>query len=153
MRRKLSPLLAAALVLGLGLGLGGCGGPIGWIRVTVNRPLRAQDVAFVVPRETTWDEVMRRLGAPDGLVRSGDGVAADYFSSDSRSFRVNFGWPLRFIAPISYAPHDFALGGQGSGSRSFQVAFDAQGVVTHAAFVSGAAASRYRVWPFSGAAP
>jgi hypothetical protein len=151
MRRRFFPLLAAALVAS-GLALGGCG-PIGWTRVTVNHPFQAQDVAFVVPRQTTWDEVTRRLGAPDELIRTGDGLAADYFSADSRSFRVNFGWPLGFIAPVSYAPHDFTLGAQGIGTRTFQVAFDAQGVVVHAGFIPGAPASQYRLWPFSGPGP
>jgi hypothetical protein len=146
------PLLLAVLACG-GVGLGGCGGPIGWVRVTVNHPLQPQDVAFIVPRHTRWDEVTRRLGAPDQIVRTADGVAMDYRSSDGKSFRVNFGWPLGFVAPVSYAPHDFTLSGQGIGSHTFEVAFDAQDVVVYAAFVPGAPASKYRLWPFSSPGP
>lgn len=132
----------------LAIALGGCG-PIGWTRVTVNRPLQSADVAFIVPQRTTFDEVMARLGAPDEIVRSaGDGLAAHYTASDSRSFGVNLGWPLRFVAPVSFVPHQFTLSGRGIGSKSFEVAFDARGIVTYAAFLPGASAARYRFWPF-----
>jgi hypothetical protein len=150
-RWRSSSLLLAALAGGLGLA--GCGGPFGWVRVTVNRPLKPQDVAFIVPHRTRWDEITRRLGAPDELVRTADGVAADYLCSDGKSFRVNFGWPLGFVAPVSYAPHDFTLGGQGIGSRTFEVAFDARDVVVYAGFVPGAPASKFRLWPFSSPGP
>jgi hypothetical protein len=150
MRAQGALLLLTGVLIGGGLGLGGCRGPIGWTRVTVNQPLRPQDVAFIVPRQTTWDEVTARLGAPDQLVRTGDGLALNYVSSDGKSFGVNFGWPLGFITPISYVPHDFRLGGQGVGSRTFQVAFDAHDIVVYARFLPGAPASQYRVWPFGG---
>lgn len=146
-------LLLVLALAASGLGLAGCGGPFGWTRATLNRPLHPADVAFIVPRETTWSEVTERLGAPDDLVRTGDGVAADYVSRDSRSFSINFGWPLNFVAPVSYAPHDLVLGGRGVGNRTFEVAFDAHGIVTYAGFVSDAAASQYRLWPFSSPSP
>lgn len=149
MRARAPLLLAGLLAAGA---LGGCG-PIGWTRVTLNRPLQPQDVAFIEPRRTTWDEVMGRLGAPDGLIRTADGLAADYISSDGRSFSVNLGWPLNFVTPISYVPHDFSLGGRGIGTRTFEVAFDAHGIVVYAAFVPGGPASQYRAWPFSSPSP
>jgi hypothetical protein len=151
MRKRRYPRVAGALLASV-LSLVGCG-PIGWTRVTVNRPLHAQDVAFIVPHLTTWDEVTRRLGAPDALLRTGEGLAADYFYSDSKSFSVNFGWPLGFVTPVSYLPHSFVLGGQGMGIPAFQVAFDARGVVTYTGFLPGASASQYRLWPFSSPSP
>jgi hypothetical protein len=142
--RLLRVALAAAA---LGLGMTGCG-PIGWIRLSFNRPLDARDVAFIVPGRTTWGEVTSRLGAPNRLGAVHDGVVIDYVYSDSRSFNVNPGWPLGFIGPLSYAPHSLSLGSQGVGVHTFQVAFDARGVVQYADFRRGQAAAEYRLSPF-----
>jgi hypothetical protein len=141
-------LRAATAFLALGLGAAGCG-PIGWRRVTLNHPLDAREGAFIVSGKTTWDEVTARLGAPNRLVAVKDGMIADYVYSDGKSFSVDFGWPLGFIGPVPYAPHSFTLGGQGIGKHTFQVAFDAGGVVEYADFRRGQAASEYRVWPFA----
>lgn len=130
-----------------------CGGPIGWIRVTTNHPLDTQAVAFIVPGRTTWGDVTSRLGAPNWLAGTGDGFVADYFYSDSRSFNLNLGWPLRFVAAVSVAPHDLALGGQAIGIHTFQVAVDSREVVQYAAFQRGQAASQYRLWPFDSPSP
>jgi hypothetical protein len=70
------------------------------------------------PHPASWDEVTARLGAPDQLVRTGDGLALNYVSSDGKSFGVNFGWPLGFITPISYVPHDFKLARRRAHSKS-----------------------------------
>jgi hypothetical protein len=134
-------------VVAAGLGLAGCG-PIGWVRVTLNHPLDPNAVAFIVPGKTNWDEVTSRLGAPDRLAAVGDGTVADYLYSDGKSFQVNFGWPLGFVAAASYAPHDLTLGGQGIGVHSYQVAFDERGVVRYADFRREEPASQYRLWPF-----
>lgn len=136
-------LAAVAVLL-----LAGCG-PVGWTRVTVNRPLKPGDVAFIVPRKTTFTEVTRRLGVPDDIERGlRRGIIAEYVSSDSRSFSVNFGWPLNFIGPVSEVPHSFVLGGRGIGTHTFEVSFDRDDVVVYAGFLPGAPASQYRVWPF-----
>jgi hypothetical protein len=99
------------------------------VRVTVNHPLDAREVAFIVPGTTTWDEVTGRLGAPDRLVSRHDRLIVDYEYSDSKYFRIDPGWPLGFITPVSYAPHDFALSVEGIGIEAFQVAFDLRQVV------------------------
>jgi hypothetical protein len=130
------------------LSIAGCG-PIGWTRVTINRPLDADQVAFIVPGRTMWTEVTGRLGAPNQLAAADSGFVADYDYSDSKSFTVNFGWPLGFIGPVSYAPHSLVLGGQGIGIHTFQIAVNSQGVVRYADFRRGEAASQYRVWPFA----
>jgi hypothetical protein len=146
-----SPRLTGA-ILAIGLNLAGCG-PIGWVRVTINHPLEAQEVAFIVPGETKWDEVTTRLGTPDRLVAVHDGLIADYLYSDTRYFRVNPGWPLGFVSPVSYAPHDFAFSVEGIGIRTFQVAFDSREVVQYADFRRGEAASEYRLSPFESPSP
>lgn len=145
--RSQSPLVAAA-ILATVLSAG-CG-PIGWVRVTVNHPLDPHDVAFIVPGRTTWAEVTSQLGAPNRLAAAGDGLVADYFNSDGKSFNINPGWPLGFFGPASYAPHSLVLGGQGVGNHTFQVAVDARGIVQYAEFRRGETAAQYRLWPFAG---
>ena len=144
---SLSLRVAAAIIAALTAA--GCG-PIGWIRVTVNHPLDSRDVAFIVPGQTAWSEVTRRLGAPDRLAAAGNGLAADYLYSDGKSFNVNLGWPLGFFGPASYAPHSLVLGAQGITTHTFQVAVDSRGIVQYAAFRGEETAARYRLWPFEG---
>jgi hypothetical protein len=141
------PLVAAAILATVSA-VAGCG-PIGWVRVTVNHPLDPRDVVFIVPGRTEWTEVTNRLGAPDRLAAAGDGLVADYFYSDSRSFTINPGWPLGFIGPVSYAPHSLTLGSQGIGNRTFQVVVGSRGIVQYADFRRGETGAQYRLWPFA----
>lgn len=140
--RRLIPFLAVTLATA------GCG-PVAWSRVTINRPLHTQDVAFITPGETKWDDVIARLGVPSDLVGRPDGVVANYYYYDGRDFDVNFGWPLNFIPPASYVPHSLDFGGTGVRVDTFQVAFDANGTVQYDGFSHSAAASRFKMWPFA----
>jgi len=124
--------------------------PISWTRVTINRPLHPADVAFIKPGNTNWSTVMARLGAPNDLIPSADGIVANYYYYDGKHFGVDFGYPLNFVGPLSYAPHSMVLRNLGVGSDEFQVAFDTHGVVQYAAFSSGSAAAKYKLWPFHG---
>jgi hypothetical protein len=139
-------------ILAIGLNVAGWG-PIGWVRVTVNHPLDAREVAFIVPGRTTWDDVTNRFGAPDRLVSGRDGLIADYLYSDTRYFRIDPGWPLGFVGPVSYAPHSFALSVEGIGIQTFQVAFNSREVVKYAGFRRGEATSQYRLTPFESPSP
>jgi hypothetical protein len=143
--RRFAPCL---LVLAVALGAAGCD-PISWTRVTLNQPLKATDVAFIVPGTTTLDEVV----APDELLGTRDGLATNYLYEDAKYFRVNLGWPLNFVTPVSYAPHDLVFANSTAGFDTFQVAVDSRGVVRYAAFFRGAAAARYRAPPFEGSKP
>ena len=129
------------------LSVAGCD-PSSWTRVTLNHPLKPDDVAFIVPGETKLDEVVARLGAPDQLIEAKDGFAANYLYRDAKYFRVNLGWPLGFVSPTAYLPHDFVLERSASGADKFQVAFDERAVVRYAGFFRGAEAAKYKAWPF-----
>jgi hypothetical protein len=120
--------------------------PISWTRVTLNHPLKAEDVTFIVPGKTTLKDVVARLGAPDQLIGIHDGMAANYLYEDSKYFRVNFGWPLGVIDPLSYAPHDFVLANSRLSADTFEVAFDTRGIVKYSGFFRGSAA-RYKLIP------
>jgi hypothetical protein len=141
-----------ALAILAGLGVAGCD-LISWTRVTLNHPLEADDVAFILPGRTSLDEVVARLGAPDQLIGTRDGFAANYLYRDAKYFRVNLGYPLGFVSPTAYLPHDFALARSASGADTFQVAFDARAVVQYAGFFRGAAGAQYKAWPFGETKP
>jgi hypothetical protein len=141
-----------AIALLAGLAVAGCS-PISWTRVTLNHPLTADEVSFIVPGETRLQEVVARLGAPDQLVGTHDGFAANYLYRDAKYFRVNLGYPLGFVSPTAYLPHDFVLAGSASGLDTFEVAFDARSVVRYAGFFRGAAAAQYKAWPFGDGKP
>jgi len=100
--------------------LSGClRGPIVWERITFNEPLSVEDVNFIEDGETSLPEVVERLGAPNEMVRSGEGVVARYHFLDGKNFKANYGWGLRFLIPF-YAP-DIIQEGGGAGTDVFQV--------------------------------
>jgi len=144
-----------SLILALGLGLTGCG-PIAWTRVTINRPIKPRDVAFIVPGRTKWDEVMQNLGAPNELVKApDDGVVAHYYYWDSKRFGFDLGWPLGFFLPpgASEAPHEMDFGNSGIGMDTFEVAFDGSGIVQYDGFSHANAAARFKGLPFESYKP
>ena len=127
--------------------LSGClRGPIVWQRMTFNQPLSAEDVRFIKDGETSLPEVVEKLGAPNQMVRSGEGVVARYHFTDGKNFRVNYGWGFRFLIPL-YAP-DLIQEGGGAGTDVFQVTFNEHWVVQDHAFAFHAQSSQFRLWPF-----
>lgn len=127
--------------------LSGCiRGPVVWQRVTLNQPLTAQDVSFVVNGETSLSEVVEKLGAPNQMLPSNGGVIARYQFTDGRYFRVDFGWGLRFLIPF-YAP-ELVLGGGGLGTDAFQVTYNDDWVVQDHGFAFHSQSSEFRLWPF-----
>jgi len=121
-------------------------GPVVWQRVTLNQPLTAQDVSFVVNGETSLSEVVEKLGAPNQMLSSNGGVIARYQFTDGRYFRVDFGWGLRFLIPF-YAP-ELVLGGGGLGTDAFQVTYNDDWVVQDHGFAFHSQSSEFRLWPF-----
>ena len=127
--------------------LAGCfRGPVVWQRVTLNQPLTAQDVSFVVNGETSLSEVVEKLGAPNQMLSSNGGLIARYQFTDGRYFRVDFGWGLRFLIPF-YAP-ELVLGGGGLGTDAFQVTYNDDWVVQDHGFAFHSQSSEFRLWPF-----
>lgn len=139
---RLFPLVFWLLSLPL---LDGCGF-VTFARVTINDPISVADVAFIVPGQTTFAEVVQRLGAPDELVGSDDGAVIFYHFRDAKYSRINLSWPAQVVWS-SFVP-DFILSGAGLGSDVFQVSFDRQWIVQHHEFARHVRASRYRPWPF-----
>lgn len=116
-----------------------------WQRVTLNQPLTAQDVSFVVNGKTSLSEVVEKLGAPNQVLSSNGGVVARYQFTDGKFFRVDFGWGLRFLIPF-YSP-ELVLGRRGTGIDTFQVTYNDRWVVQDHGFAFHSQASEYRLWP------
>ncbi|NJL16018.1 MAG: hypothetical protein HC938_01295 [Nitrospira sp.] len=70
------------------------------VRVTLNTSLTPEDVAFIVPGQTTLADIVNKLGAPDTLTHSEAGVVATYRFLDLKYSRVNFGWLAKPWTPI-----------------------------------------------------
>lgn len=135
-----------ALHLIVALLLSGCT-PITWTQVTLNQPLRAQDIRFIDPGRTQWTEVVRRLGAPGELQPTPSGFVATYFYLDTADFDVDLGWPLGFIGPVSRAPHRLELGDTGIGVEELEVAVGTDLRVQYAVFADSNDAARFKPVP------
>lgn len=125
--------------------LSGCG-LVTIARVSVNEPLSVRDVAFIQPNETTFTDLIARLGAPDEIVGSDEGVVAIYHFLDATYSRINYGLVTRAWSPVS---PDLLTEGLGMGFDRVEVLFDTSWRVHHVGF------ARYhdrppgfKFWPF-----
>ena len=130
---------SCAVCLGF-LALTGCG-PIIWQRLTVNQPITKDQVAFIQEGTTHLSEVAKELGSPDEILNLKNRLVARYHFIDTKYFRINFGWGLRFFIPY-YTP-DLVLSGGGAGTDVFDVACDSNLVVQETAFAFHKSSSRF----------
>ena len=70
-------------------------------RVSVNEPITMEDVAFIRPDQTTFAEVIDKLGTPDELVESETGVIVVYRFLDARYSRINYGILASAWSPVT----------------------------------------------------
>lgn len=147
MRRGMDWALAA--VCAGALTVAGCGF-ITWTRVSLNDPIEEKDVAFIVTGETTFQQIRSRLGSPSVMTGPHDRMVVKYYYLDAKYFRVNWGWPLRFIIPY---PPDLVMSRVGLAADAFTVVFDAKGVAQYHAFTRHKASADYRMWPFGNEPP
>lgn len=126
--------------------LSGCG-LASFNRLSVNDPIKQEDVAFIELGHTTLTQVVAKLGTPDEMISLGDdeGVVAFYHFLDAKYTRINYGWPLQFV---SLVPVDMILAGGGLGTNMFLVMFDRQWIAKQQSFAKHMLASRHRLWPF-----
>lgn len=92
-RRRLGLLMAVALIDGCGFA--------DFARVSVNEPITIEDVAFIHPDQTTFAEVIDKLGTPDELLESETGVIAVYRFLDARYSRINYGVLASAWSPVT----------------------------------------------------
>ena len=117
-----------------------------WQRLTLNQPIMQEQVAFIKKGETQLSDVARELGAPDEILNLKNRLVARYHFTDTRYFRVDFGWGLRFVIPY-YSP-DLVLGGGGAATDVFEVACDPQLIVQETSFAFHQNSSRFKLWPY-----
>lgn len=101
-------------------------------RVVVNDVIPAERVTFIQPGNTTMEQVVARLGAPDEILESEFGMATVYEWSDTKSSAVDFGYIARAVSP--YSP-SMTLARTGIDKEEFHVHYDAQGVVRASGFI------------------
>jgi len=114
--------------------------------VTLNQTISAEDVIFIVTGKTDISTVVERLGPPNEILASQDGIVTRYYFTDGKYFKANYGWGFRFFIPF-FAP-DLDLGGGGIGRDVFQVTYDNHWLVRDYAFAFHSRSSEFLAWPF-----
>ncbi|MGH7164267.1 MAG: hypothetical protein ACREIS_01940 [Nitrospiraceae bacterium] len=140
------------LVLLLVFSLLASGCPIRWQRVTLNHPIKTEDVSFIVPGRTTFAQVLSELGVPDQLKDSEIGPIAQYDFLDVKAFKVDLLSGLPFLVPsVAVVPGSYRrleLEGGGVGSDHFRVFFDSNWIAQGYAFEGHSQPTEYVLWPF-----
>ena len=115
------------------------------IRITLNTPLTQDDVAFIVPGQTTLADVITKLGTPDSITDSHEGIVATYRFLDMKYSRINFGWLLKLWSPID---SDLIVSRAGFGTDAFELLCDSDWIVTHQGFLRHLSGPRFNPYPF-----
>ena len=115
------------------------------VRITLNTPLTQNDVAFVVPGQTTLADVIAKLGTPDSITESNTGVVATYRFLDLKYSRINFGWLLKPFSPVDT---DLIISRTGFGTDALELLCDSNWVVTHQSFLRRLSGQRFNPNPF-----
>ena len=115
------------------------------VRITLNTPLTQNDVAFIVPGQTTLADVITKLGTPDSITESNTGVVATYRFLDMKYSRINFGWAVKPFSPVD---PDLIISRTGFGTDAFELLCDSNWVVTHQSFLRHLSGPRFNPNPF-----
>ena len=115
------------------------------VRITLNTTLTQDDVAFIVPGQTTLTDVITKLGAPDSITDSYTGVVATYRFLDMKYSRVNFGLLLKPWSPVD---PDLIISRTGLGADKFELFCNSHWVITHQSFLRHLSGPRFNPYPF-----
>ena len=115
------------------------------VRITLNTPLTQNDVAFIIPGQTTLADVIAKLGTPDSITDSHTGVVATYRFLDMKYSKINFGWMLKLWSPVDV---DLIISRTGLGTDAFELLCDSNWVVTHQSFLRHLSSPRFNPYPF-----
>jgi hypothetical protein len=141
MPRRLPGQFLTPVIVALALTTGACN----VARVTLNTTIELNDVAFIEPGRTTLFDVIAKLGAPDSMTDSDNGVVVTYRFLDVRYSRVNFGW---LVKPWSPVDPDLVFSRLGLGVDAFQILCDSNLVVQHRSFLRHLAGPQFSPYPF-----
>ncbi|BFU95055.1 MAG: conserved protein of unknown function [Nitrospira sp.] len=140
MPRRPSQLLVLPIIA-LALAMTACN----VVRVTLNTPITLNDVTFIEPGRTSLSDVIAKLGAPDSMTDSDNGIVVTYRFLDVRYSRVNFGWLAKLWSPVD---PDLIFSRLGLGVDAFQVLCDSNLVVQHQSFLRHLAGPQFTPYPF-----
>ena len=115
------------------------------VRISLNTPLTPDDVAFIVPGQTTLLEVVDKLGAPDSINNSRAGIVSMHRFLDMKYARVNFGWLAKPWSPVD---PDLVFSRTGFVTDAFQVFYDSNGVVVQHSFLRHVTERTFHPYPF-----
>lgn len=116
-----------------------------WRRITVNDPIKPEDVTFIERGKTPLADVVARLGAPDEIVSTGHLLTARYRFRDGKYFKIDAGRLLLFVSPVT---PEMSMARSQVEMDVFQVIMDMQGIVQEYAFAFRSPAGRFNPWPF-----
>jgi hypothetical protein len=115
------------------------------VRITLNRPLTPDDVAFIIPGQTTLLQVVDKLGSPDSINNSKAGIVSMHRFLDMKYARINLGWLAKPWSPVD---PDLVFSRTGFGTDAFQVFYDANGVVLQHSFLRHVTERPFHPYPF-----
>ncbi len=114
-------------------------------RIVVNQPIAPETLKSLSPGESTLQDVVRVLGAPDSIGRKQEGMVFRYRYGDTKTLRVNFGWLFRFLIPVTPSMN------VGRGERATQVlhvAMNQDGTLERYMVQDPPEAPSFSFWPF-----
>ena len=114
-------------------------------RVVVNHPIDAQTLETLNPGQSSMQDVVQALGAPDDITESPDGMVWGYRYGDAKTMRVNFGWIFKIFFPFSPAMN---LGRGDDVPQVLHVAMNQDGTFEQYHLQEPLEPPQFSFWPF-----
>jgi len=114
-------------------------------RVNFNEPIAGGALTFIRPGETTLQEVVDRLGAPEDIITTTDQFIAEFKWSTTRSSSLDFGHVFKVVSPVTPS---MTLSGTGINVERFLVICDNRLIVRSYAFGKVDEHAFFEFWPF-----
>jgi len=134
----------AAVVMALLMILAGCDPIASFSRITLNKPLTAQEAAFIQPKTTTFAQVVDQLGPPNELRGTAEGAVAVYYFLDGKRTRVNYTAPAQVVQAL--VP-DLVVSVWGVGVDQLTIWFDDRWVALDYGFAFNKKIGQFRLLP------
>ena len=114
-------------------------------RVNFNEPIAGEALGFIKPGETTLQDVVERLGAPEDITATSNQFIAEFKWSTARSSSLDLGHLFKLVSPVS---PPLTLSGTGINIERFLVICDDQFIVRSYAFGKADEHAFFEFWPF-----
>ena len=114
-------------------------------RVVINQPIEVETLATLNPGESSIQDIVQVLGAPDEIEAISDGMVFRYRYKDSKTMRVNFGILLRIFFPVAPSMN---LGRGDEVPYVLHIALNPDGVFEQYFLQQQLAPPQFSFWPF-----